>query len=119
MVASATGTVIDLASFFALFRWGVPAVGAAVAGYVLGMVAHWFVSSRFVFADRLAGPGLARGGQQVLFAVSAVVGLLLTAGSVAAVEGGGGDPRLGKLLAMVVSFACVFLIRLIWVFRAK
>ena len=119
MVASATGTVIDLGSFLLLFRYGVPAVGAAIAGYVLGMVAHWFVSSRYVFADRLAVPGLARGGQQVLFAASAGVGLLLTAGIVAAVQNSGGDPRLGKLLAMLVSFACVFLIRLIWVFRAK
>ena len=118
MVASATGTAIDLGSFLVLYRYGTPAIGAAVAGYVLGMIAHWFVSSRYVFADRLAGPGLARGRQQALFAASAVFGLLLTAGIVGVVESRGGDPRIGKLLAMGVSFASVFLLRLTLVFRA-
>ena len=119
MVASACGTVVDLASFLVLFRIGIPAVAAAVTGYVLGMVLHWFVSSRFVFADRLSAPGWQRGSQQLLFATSALVGLLLTAGIVWAFEQAGSDPRLGKLVAMAASFVCVFLIRLLVVFRRR
>lgn len=117
VVASASGTVVDLASFLALFETGVPAVAAAVTGYIIGMVLHWFVSSRFVFPDRLGAPGWRRGSQQVLFAISALIGLLLTAGIVWAFEQAGSDPRLGKLVAMGTSFACVFLMRLLVVFR--
>lgn len=119
MVASTAGTIIDLSGFLLLLAAGAPAVASAAASYCLGMVLHWFISSRFVFADRLAGPGLARGGQQALFALSALAGLAVTAGVVGAFEHAGADPRIGKLLAMALSFACVFLIRLTWVFKAR
>lgn len=119
MVASAAGTGVDLGAFLALYGAGVAPVVAAVASYVLGMLLHWFVSSRFVFADRLAGAGWARGGQQALFAASAFAGLAITAGIVGLFEHLGSDPRLGKLVAMTASFVCVFLLRLLWVFRQR
>lgn len=119
MVASAAGTVVDLGSFLALYGAGVAPVVAAVSSYILGMVLHWFISSRFVFADRLAGAGWERGGQQVLFAASAFAGLAITAGIVGLFEHLGSDPRIGKLIAMGASFVCVFLLRLFWVFRKR
>ncbi|WP_226699625.1 GtrA family protein [Qipengyuania gaetbuli] len=120
MVASTAGTLVDFGTFLALFAAGVVApVVAAVASYVLGMVLHWFISSRFVFPDRLAGACWERGGQQVLFAASALAGLAITAGAVGLFEDAGRDPRLGKLVAMAGSFVCVFLIRLLWVFRQR
>lgn len=117
MVASASGTVVDLGSFLILLAAGAAPVAAGISGYLLGMILHWFISSRFVFADRLAGPGLARGGQQVLFAASAALGLGITAGVIGWTQAAGIDPRLGKLAAMALSFLCVWLVRLLVVFR--
>ena len=110
MVASFAGTVVDLGGFLLLYGNGIAPVLAAVASYVMGVVIHWMVSSRFVFADRLASRGLARGTQQLLFALSALAGLAITAGIDV-------DPRIGKLVAMGASFLAVWTIRLLLVFR--
>lgn len=63
VLASASATVIDLGTFLLLYAAGVYSGLAAVAGYALGTLLHWLISSRAVFADRLAEPGLKRGGQ--------------------------------------------------------
>lgn len=78
---------------------------------------HWIISSRAVFQDRLAEPGLARGGQQAAFVLSALLGLGLTAAIVTGADAAGFDPRLAKLVAMAVSFVTVWLARLTIVFR--
>lgn len=119
MLASASGTVIDLGSFLLLYSAGMVAGIAAAIGYALGTIIHWLVSSRVVFPDRLAEAGLKRGGQQAMFGVSAILGLGLTAAIVTGADAAGFDPRLAKLVAMAVSFLIVWLVRLNLVFQPR
>ncbi len=111
--------MIDLGTFLLLYAAGVYSGLAAVAGYALGTLLHWFISSRAVFADRLAEPGLKRGGQQAGFVLSALLGLGLTAAIVTGADAAGFDPRLAKLVAMGLSFVTVWLVRLTLVFREQ
>lgn len=92
---------------------------AAVIGYAVGTLVHWLISSRVVFPDRLAEAGLKRGGQQILFVGSALLGMGLTALVVGWGDAAGFDPRLAKLAAMGLSFLTVWLVRLTVVFRAN
>lgn len=119
MLASASGTIVDLGSFLLLYSAGMLAGFAAVIGYALGTLVHWLISSRVVFPDRLAAAGLERGGQQAMFLVSAIVGLGLTAAIVTGADAAGFDPRLAKLGAMLASFLIVWLLRLRVVFRER
>lgn len=115
--ASLSGTVVDIGSLVLLVSTGVPAgVGAAI-GYIMGTLVHWIISSRIVFPDRLANPGLRRGGQQFLFVVSALLGLGLTTFVVSTATAQGAHLLAAKLGAMVVSFMTVWLVRLKVVFR--
>ncbi|MBO6609502.1 GtrA family protein [Altererythrobacter sp.] len=118
-MASASGTAIDLASLWLLYSMGVGAGLAAATGYALGTAAHWFVSSRFVFPDRLANVGLKRGWQQVLFVVSAICGIATTGMIVGWGVAAGAPLWLAKGAAMAASFLAVFLMRLTIVFRAR
>lgn len=116
-LASVCATVVDLGTFLLLYTAGMFAGVAAVVGYALGTFVHWLISSRAVFADRLAKPGIKRGAQQAAFVLSAILGLGLTAAIVTGAAAAGFDPRLAKLAAMAVSFLSVWLVRLILVFR--
>ena len=98
---------------------GVAAGLAAGCGYAIGTIAHWFVSSRFVFPDRLADAGLKRGGQQIMFVASAMLGIAMTTAIVDAAFEAGAPLWLAKAAAMAASFVAVFLIRLTIVFRAR
>lgn len=118
-LASATGTIVDLLSFLFLYSLGLLAGLAAAIGYALGTVVHWYISSRFVFADRLSKPGLERGGQQAMFVASALLGLGLTTLIVSSADAAGMDPRIAKLFAMGLSFLTVWLVRLTLVFRKR
>ena len=91
---------------------------ASSIGYALGIVAHWLLSSRAVFAGRVAGKGMARTRQKALFVVSALAGLLLTTAIVAGSGAAGIDPRVGKLIAIALSFALTWWLRAMVVFRA-
>ena len=118
-VASASGTLVDIASLSMLYAVGVAAGIAAAVGYAVGTLVHWLVSSRFVFPDRLADAGLKRGGQQVLFVASAVLGIALTSAIVSWGVEAGAHILLAKAVAMTASFIAVFLARLTIVFRAR
>ncbi len=119
LVASATGTAVDLTSLSLLYAAGLAAGGAAAIGYALGTLAHWLVSSRFVFPDRLAEAGLRRGAQQVLFIASAILGIGMTSLIVSWGVAGGIHILAAKAIAMIASFVAVFLVRLTIVFRAS
>lgn len=118
-MASAAGTLVDLGTLSLLYAAGGSAGLAAGIGYALGTLAHWLVSSRFVFPDRLADAVLKRGGQQVLFVVSAMLGIGITSAVVSCSVEAGANIVLAKALAMVSSFLVVFLVRLTIVFRAR
>ncbi|WP_435419026.1 GtrA family protein [Parerythrobacter aurantius] len=117
LLASVGALAIDLGSFMALLSLGVAAVIASAAGYALGILAHWLLSSRKVFSDRVAGRGAERTKQKALFVVSALAGLALTTAIVGAGDLAGMDPRIAKLFAVAASFTLTWILRSRVVFR--
>ena len=117
MAASVVALGADMGSFLVLLALGVFAAGASAAGYCLGILVHWLVSSRKVFGDTLAASGPARTRQKVLFAISALIGLGLTTTIVGAADFAGFNPRFAKLVAIVASFALTWMLRNRIVFR--
>lgn len=116
-LASVGALAVDMGSFLALLALAVPAAGASALGYALGIVAHWLLSSRAVFADSLAQRGRERTKQKALFVISAIIGLALTTAIVGVADLGGIDPRIAKLAAIVISFAVTWMLRNKVVFR--
>jgi putative flippase GtrA len=106
-----------MGSFLALLALGMPAMAASALGYALGIVAHWLLSSRAVFADNVAASGPARLRQQALFVGSALVGLAITTLVVGGMVQLGLDPRLAKILAIGASFVATWVLRKQVVFR--
>ncbi|MET0251256.1 MAG: GtrA family protein, partial [Novosphingobium sp.] len=117
LLASIGALAVDSGCFFALLVGGCPAIAAAAAGYALGVVVHWLLSSRTVFAETAAPGGAARHRQKALFAGSALIGLGLTAAIVGVATALGLEPRLGKVVAIAASFAATWLMRERIVFR--
>lgn len=116
IVASAGALSVDMGLFLMALQLGVAAGSAAIAGYCAGILAHWLLSSRKVFADMARTHGVARRRQKALFVGSALIGLAIT---YAIVHGGavaGIDPRIAKLVAIVISFQTTWLMRRFWVF---
>ena len=118
LLASVGALAVDMGSFLGLMALGLAATPASAAGYTLGILAHWLLSSRTVFTGRVAQSGIARTRQKELFVVSALAGLALTTGIVAAAQALSIDPRAGKLVAIVLSFALTWWLRNVVVFRA-
>ncbi len=117
--ASVGALAVDVGSFLALLSLGVSAALASAIGYSLGILAHWLMSSRTVFQDRVARAGMVRTRQKALFVGSALAGLGLTIAIVGGFAWIGTDPRLGKGVAVVVSFAATWLLRSAVVFRTQ
>jgi putative flippase GtrA len=84
---------------------------AAAAGYLLGLVVHWSLSVRFVFARETATDGPQRRRQAVLFVFSGLVGLCATVAIYSGVMMMGGWAPAAKALAVAVSFVLVYLFR--------
>ena len=117
LLASVGALAVDMACFLALLTLGTWPATASAIGYYAGIVAHWLLSSRAVFADIVAARGLARTRQKALFVVSALLGLTLTSGIVWAGDSAGLDPRLAKLVAIGCSFTLTWVLRKKVVFR--
>lgn len=115
--ASIAALAVDMGSFLALLALLVPAALASAVAYSIGIVTHWLLSSRTVFTDTVAERGPERMRQKALFVGSALVGLALTTAIVGAAVYGGIDPRIAKLVAIVVSFTATWLLRSRIVFR--
>ena len=115
--ASVIALGCDFAAFVVLLELGVTPAPASALAYGLGIAVHWLVSSRKVFTDSVASQGPARTRQKALFVGSALVGLAVTTGVVAAASGLGLDPRLAKLVAVGASFTVTWLLRDSVVFR--
>jgi len=111
LLASVAALAADMASFLALLRLGLDPAPASAAGYAIGILAHWLLSSRAVFGDQVAARGPERTRQKALFVGSALVGLALTTAIVGSGAALGLDPRLAKLAAVGVSFAATWLLR--------
>src|SRR3546814_8105578 len=76
---------------------GLSPVTASATGYCAGILVHWVVSSRLVFADGAAARGTGeRHRQKLLFVGSAFVGLAVTTAIVGGGSALGLDPRLDR-----------------------
>jgi putative flippase GtrA len=117
LIASAIALAVDLGLFLALLGIGTWPAVAAVAGYGLGIVTHWLISSRKVFHDGVASAGPERTRQKAMFVGSALLGLAVTAAIVSAGSLIAIDPRLSKLGAIGVSFVLTWLLRERIIFR--
>ena len=86
------------------------AIPASMAGYCAGLVVHWMISSRLVFAEQ-ALSGRERTRQKALFFVSTLIGLAITSLIVGLGTHLGLDPRLAKLVAVGISFQTTYMLR--------
>lgn len=118
VAASGIALGVDASSFFALVAAGLPAGSAAAMGYLIGIVAHWLISSRAVFAHELAERGAARTRQKMLFVASALGGLAVTTLIVSLGARLGINLAITKGVAVVASFTLTWVLRRWIVFRA-
>ena len=117
-VVSVGALAVDMGIFLALLQSGILSALAAAIGYAAGIFAHWMLSSRKVFQDRVSQRGTReRTQQKAMFVVSALLGLVLTMAVVGAGEMLGVDPRIGKVFAIILSFTLTYLLRNVVVFR--
>lgn len=118
LVVSVGALAVDMGVFLALLQTGLNSVVAAAFGYGTGILAHWMLSSRKVFHDRVSERGTAaRTQQKAMFVVSALLGLVLTMSIVGIGDALGLDPRLAKICAIGVSFLLTYLLRNVVIFR--
>jgi putative flippase GtrA len=118
-VVSVGALAVDLGLFLALLQAGMLSALAAAIGYAAGIFAHWMLSSRKVFQDRVSERGTReRTQQKAMFVVSALLGLVLTMAVVGAGEMLGIDPRIAKVFAIILSFTLTYLLRNVVVFRS-
>ncbi|MDZ7894352.1 MAG: GtrA family protein [Sphingobium sp.] len=118
VLVSAVALAIDLGLFLLALRGGVPATAASVLGYGAGIGAHWLLSTRLLFRASLARLRRERRAQKLMFLISALAGLALTATIVGLADWWHGDPRIAKLIAVAVSFQATYWLRRHVVFRA-
>jgi putative flippase GtrA len=117
-VVSVCALAVDLGIFLALLQSGVLSAGAAAIGYAVGILAHWMLSSRKVFQDRVSERGTRQRAQQkAMFVVTALLGLVMTMAVVGAGEMLGVDPRIAKVLAIGLSFVLTYMLRNVVIFR--
>jgi putative flippase GtrA len=117
LLVSIAALAVDMGTFFQLIAWQASPAAASSAAYSLGIVVHWWLSSRLVFAGRVLPDRGARAAQQAKFVLSALVGLALTTGIVTFGSRMGLDPRIAKLIAVGASFLTVWHLRNHYVFR--
>lgn len=111
LAVSVVALAVDMGCLSLLVALRAPAMPASAAAYALGIVVHWMLSARAVFADSVAESGVARTRQKALFVVSALIGLAITTAVVGAGSALGLDPRLAKIPAVAISFVATWLLR--------
>jgi putative flippase GtrA len=118
VVVSVGALAVDMGVFLALLKSGMASTIAAAIGYGIGIVAHWTLSSRKVFQDRVSERGTReRTQQKAMFVVSALLGLVVTMSIVGIGDALGLDPRIAKVMAIGVSFMLTYLLRNVVIFR--
>ena len=110
----------DMTIFLLLLNAGVSSVASSAVGYSVGILAHWILSSRKVFQDRVSERGTSeRTQQKAMFVMSALLGLATTMAIVGFGEWIGLDPRLAKFVAIGISFLLTYLLRNVLIFRVS
>ncbi len=109
-IVSVIALATDFTVYLTLCATAVNASAAGIAGYAVGMIAHYTLSSRFVFdaarSEKSASRRLAE------FVVSGLLGLVLTGAVIAGLtEYLAASPLVAKAAAVIVSFFAVFLVR--------
>ena len=117
-IGSVVALSSDMGLFMALMRMGLHSVPASALGYTLGILVHWLISSRLVFADNAAPAGPARTRQKALFVASAFAGLAITTAIMTLGAAVQLLPVVAKLIAIVVSFQATYMMRKAFVFTA-
>ncbi len=118
VVVSVGALATDMGVFLALLELGLFSMAASAVGYSVGILTHWFLSSRTVFQDRVSEKGTAaRTQQKAMFLASALLGLLMTVAIVGTGAALGIDPRLAKIAAIIISFLLTYALRNIVIFR--
>lgn len=111
VISSVGALAVDMGLFIMMLHFSFPPVAASALGYLGGVAAHWLLSSRAVFANAVAREGEGRRRQKLLFILSALAGLAITTAIIGAAGPMGIDPRMAKLVAIIVSFQTTYLIR--------
>jgi putative flippase GtrA len=117
--ASVVALATDVGLFLLLLAAAVHAPAASALSYCAGIAVHWLISSRLVFAATAAPGGADRWRQKLLFLLSAGLGLTLTVSIVSYGAAIGMDPRVAKLIAVLISFTTTYLVRRLIVFAAR
>ena len=109
--ASALALGGDMLLFLVLLESGMTAITASASGYMAGIIVHWLISSRIVFAGQASRLAVVRNRQKMLFVGSALLGLGITVAIVGIGDAMGMDARLAKLAAVVIAFQTTYLLR--------
>jgi putative flippase GtrA len=117
-VASVGALAVDWGTFLLLLETPLFAGAAAAISYCFGIVAHWLLLSRSVFAAQSRPRGMARTRQKAVFFVSTGAGLALTTAIISLADVAGADVRLSKGVAVIASFLLNYFIRKNFVFTA-
>jgi putative flippase GtrA len=117
-IASVVALGSDIGLFLLFLGLGFAPAPASALGYSAGILVHWLISSRLVFAAGAAPRGPERTRQKGLFVGSALVGLAMTTGIVAVGSQLGLLPVAAKLAAIAVSFQTTYLLRKAVVFAS-
>ena len=118
VAASIGALATDMIVFLLLLETGMLGTAASAVGYSVGILAHWILSSRTVFHDRVSEKGTsARTQQKAMFLGSALLGLVLTITVVGAGTTLGMDPRVAKVAAIATAFVLTYLLRNVVIFR--
>lgn len=119
VLVSGAALAIDVASYSALVWLALTGATAAGAiGFMIGLVAHYGLSSRFVFNGNQSD----KSSQRLLieYATTGVVGVAMTAGIILlTVDLIGMHPGLGKALAIGPAFVVVYMMRAALVFTSR
>jgi putative flippase GtrA len=118
LLASVAALGFDTGLFLLLLHTGIHPMAASAAGYMFGLAMHWLISTRLVFSGGMASDGAARTGQKMLFVLTGLLGLAITIAIVGGAHWSGMDPRLAKIVAIVMSFQATYLARRMLIFRA-
>ena len=117
-LASVVALGADVGLFMLFLHLGFGPAGASALGYGSGILVHWLISSRLVFAQGAAPRGSARTRQKGLFVGSALAGLAVTTAIVALGSRLGLMPLVAKGIAIAVSFQLTYMLRKAVVFAA-
>jgi len=115
---SALALAVDVAVLYlATARFTMPGYLATALAYAIGLAVHYVLSVRYVFTYRRMASQ--RRIEVTVYALTGLVGILLSAGIVHAGDLLDQSLAVSKLVAIAVSFIAVFMIRKITLFSAN